>query len=392
MESTASPLGALVAQHLGSADFVRAVLSGAGDGAVWRKAVLRPVEMRGTRQLQVVTYDERRSRTRNVDDPASSIVAEVLAAPFRNAVVELEGATVQARVSKRGTVFQRTVRRAEPREPDLRHDHEKRRLIGEDAAFLEVLGLASGGAVKPSRQAKFRQINEFVRALDTALGTNELTPPVRVVDLGCGSAYLTFAVYHYFTQLRQVPCELLGVDRDPQAVRKSTERAASLGWDGMRFHTADIASLEPTDGDGVDVVMALHACDTASDDALAYAVAAKAGVVLVAPCCHHAIQVQLDAPSDRAEDEALLLRQPILRERFGDVLTDALRCALLRLAGYRADIVEFVDPEHSPKNLLIRATRHGGAPRPEDVADYVALRDKWHVVPSLERHLAPQLG
>jgi SAM-dependent methyltransferase len=205
----------------------------------------------------------------------------------------------------------------------------------------------------------------------------------RIVDLGCGNAYLTFAAYRYFAS-RGEDVEVVGVDvREDQRVRNATLAATLRCADRVRFVAGTIAGAEV---DGADVVLALHACDTATDDALARAVRWGARFVLAAPCCHHDIAAQLRAGAAPAGYQ-LVVRQPILRERFADVLTDALRAALLRLHGYRVDVVEFVDSRHTPRNVLLRARRTGAPPTEEQRAEYARLVGAWGVTPALAKLL-----
>ena len=185
---------------------------------------------------------------------------------------------------------------------------------------------------------------------------------MQVVDLGCGNAYLTFAAHRYLTGVRGLPVHLRGVDvkaqsRDAQH-RRSPRRSASA--DAM-YVRAGRHRRRPSSPRRPDVVLALHACDTATDDALARAVGWDAPLVLAAPCCHHDVAAQLRRTPTPAP-YALLTRHGILRERFADTLTDAMRASMLRLAGYRVDVVEFVDSKHTPRNTLLRAVRTGAAP------------------------------
>ncbi|WP_238359740.1 methyltransferase [Micromonospora fiedleri] len=251
------------------------------------------------------------------------------------------------------------------------HDRAKAYLLDPgDPIFAEIGGSA----------AKRRQVDAFLRALAATL-PGELTGPLRVVDLGCGNAYLTFAAYRYLSQ-RGLDIELVGVDVREDQRRRNTELAERLGWaDRVRFVAGSIADavVEPAP----DLVLALHACDTATDEALARAVRWGARWVLAAPCCHHDVAAQLRAGGAPAP-YGLLTRQGILRERFADVLTDALRAGLLRLYGYRAEVVEFVDSAHTPRNLLIRARRTGAAPTRDQQAEYRQLVEQWRVAPRLE--------
>ena len=245
--------------------------------------------------------------------------------------------------------------------------------------FRSIAG--TDGKVKPSRQDKYRQVEEFVRELDTVLKP-ELVPAgraLRVVDLGCGNAHLSFAAYRYLTKTRGLDVDLVGVDVKRQARERNNALAAELGWAGIRFVEGTIADAPV---DGADVVLALHACDTATDDALARAVAWRAPVVLAAPCCHHDIQAQLRShPTPGAY--GMITRHGILRERLGDILTDAFRAALMRMAGYRVEVVEFVPSQHTPRNTMLRAIRTGAPPDAAVTAQYTELVETWGVRPHL---------
>ena len=253
------------------------------------------------------------------------------------------------------------------------------------------------GRVKPSRQAKYRQVEEFLRALDAAIEdatrTGKLrtpTPedPLRVVDLGCGNAYLTFAAHAWLSE--RLPVRLVGVDVKEQSRRHNTEVAEQLGLaDQLSFVAAGITDV--TLEERPDVVLALHACDTATDDALQRAVAWGADLVLAAPCCHHDISAQLRrAPAPTGH--AALTRDGILRERLADTLTDALRASILRLEGYRVEVVEFVDSKHTPRNTLLRAVRTGAEPQASAREEYDTLTSTWGLHPALAELLDLDAG
>jgi SAM-dependent methyltransferase len=357
---------------------VRAVAAGRrrGQAVSLVRAELRPVTLESGRVLQVVTSDGTRPVTRNVPwgAQADATVDALLAEPFGNWHVETVDATVQLRVTKKGAA---QVHRSAPvaPAPSGAHDRAKAYLLDPGDPLFDVIG---GNA------AKRRQVDAFLRALDATLGDEPLPTPLRVVDLGCGNAYLTFAAYRHLS--RRGPVSLVGVDIRADQRERNTALAAELGWqDDVRFVAGTI--LEVSDVDGADVVLALHACDTATDEALARAVRWQAPYVLAAPCCHHDIAAQLrQAPTP--QPWPLVTRYGILRERFADVLTDALRAALLRLHGYRVDVVEFVDSVHTPRNLLLRARRTGAAPTPEQQAGYRELVTAWGITPKLAELLA----
>ena len=315
-----------------------------------------------------MSYDDRQAFTRNVPEPdAGEIVGELLAQPYGNWHVDTLTETVQLRVTKRGEA--QVHRRARELSLDVvearLHDRVKPRLLDPADPVLRAIGISdAAGRVKPSRTAKLRQIEDMLRTLEPVL--DDLPDrTLRVVDLGCGNAYLTFAAYRFLTERRDSAVELVGVDVKAQARERNTAIADSLGWaDSARFVEGRIGDVQLEERP--DLVLALHACDTATDEALAQVVRWQAPVALVAPCCHHDLQAQLrgaPAPSPYA----LLTRHGILRERFADGLTDALRAAILRMLGYRVDVVEFVESKHTPRNVALRAVRTQAPPTPASV-------------------------
>ena len=377
---------------------VRAVAAGRRRGQAqppWRRVELRPVELAAGRKLQVVRYDQTQAFTANVayGEQAAGTVAELLASPFGNWHVDAVDSTIQLRVTKGGDA---QVHRAAPGLAVARveHDRAKPRLLDPADPVYHLLGLTTAtGAIKPSRQDKLRQVEEFLRALDPMLVSlprpNGSGAPVRVVDLGCGNAYLTFAAYRFLTATRGLPVRLVGVDVKPAARTRNTELAAELGAAAELSFVAGTIATAPVQA--ADIVLALHACDTATDEALARAIRWQAPLVLAAPCCHHDIAAQLrSAATPQPYD--LVTRHGILRERLADVLTDALRAAILRLLGYRVEVIEFIESRHTPRNVLIRATRTGAAATAEQVRDYRAMVQTWGVRPRLAELVADLLA
>jgi len=373
---------------------VRALATGRrkGQHPRWRRVELRYVDLKAGRHLQVTRYDDTQAHVSNHRDPAP-VLDELLAEPFGNWHVDTTTRTLQLRVTKSGEAMVSTQAREESAVPVRGHDRAKARLLAEDDPVLVALGISDQqGRVKPSRRAKYRQVEEFLRelqaAVDDAIGSGRLDPspaaPLQVVDLGCGNAYLTFAAHAWLSRGRGLPVRLVGVDVKEQSRRHNTEVARRLGvGDEVTFVTAGIDEVRLDQAP--DVVLALHACDTATDDALARAVEWHAPLVLAAPCCHKDVSRQLrEHPAP--EPYALLTRDGILRERFADTLTDALRAALLRTRGYRVEVVEFVGSEHTPRNTLIRAVATGSAAgsasgRAEE--EYAELTRTWQVTPKL---------
>jgi SAM-dependent methyltransferase len=384
------------------ASLVRASFSGRQRNMTvpFRRAELRYVDLKSGRRLQVTTYDETQAFTRNVElgTDTELEIDSLVTAGYANWHVETTRETVQLRVSKKGRPFLSRTSRMSALEQSLDHDRAKsRRLDGTDPMF-EALGIAtSDGRIKPTRVAKFRQVQDFLAALDpvvgdllAAVGPEGLSSqrPLRVVDLGCGNAYLTFAALRYLSNVKSLPVHIVGVDLKAQARAHNTAIAERLDLT-RQLQFVDSTIADATVEHAPDLVMALHACDTATDDALARAVTWRAPVILAAPCCHHDIQRQLTA-AEATGPYRLVTRHPILRERFADVLTDALRAAILRMVGYRVDVIEFVDSVHTPRNALIRAVRTGAAPGEATVTAYRSLLAEWGVQPALATLLSDE--
>ncbi|MBC2932751.1 SAM-dependent methyltransferase [Nocardioides sp. zg-1228] len=360
-----------------------------------RRVEVRAVDLKAGRHLQVTSYDDTQAHATNhrVGEAAEAAVDALLAEPFAHWHVDTATATHQLRVTKKGVPLLHTASRSEAVAPSRDHDRPKDRLLPEDHPVLVALGISdSQGRIKPTRQAKYRQVEELVRLLDASLTeaiaqghVRTPTPddPLRVVDLGCGNAYLTFAAHAYLAD--RLPVRMTGVDVKQQSADHNSRVAAELGIEAD-FVVGSIAEARlPRPPD---VVLALHACDTATDDALARAVEWQAPLVLAAPCCHHDIAAQLRATEPPAP-YAMLTRHGILRERFADTLTDALRASLLRREGYRVDVVEFVESAHTPRNTLLRAVRTG-ADGTEAAREYDELLAAWGVRPRLGDLLDPR--
>ncbi|TML66660.1 MAG: SAM-dependent methyltransferase [Actinobacteria bacterium] len=280
---------------------------------------------------------------------------------------------------------EKLLRRPPTAAPDasLTHDRPKRRVLaeGEAVPFLVELGVMTpDGKVRAQRYDKFRQVNRFLELVDTVLPNR----PVRIVDFGSGKSYLTFALYHLLAVQRGLDVEVVGLDLKEEVIERCKALAQTLGYERLRFEVGDIALFE---GERADVVVSLHACDTATDAALARAVEWRAEVILAVPCCQHELFEQV-------RDDALspLLDHGILRERFASLATDAARAQLLRAVGYDAHVVEFVDLEHTAKNLLIRAVRRGDTVTDaEAMSRYRTFKGRLGIDPALERALADVL-
>jgi SAM-dependent methyltransferase len=366
----------------------RAVAAGRRHGQPappWRRAELRPVDLKGGRRLQEVRDDGRSPLTRNHEygAAAAACVDELLALPWGNWHVRTAAQTVQVRVTKKGLAqVHREATDLAPTAGPRAHDRVKARLLDPDDQLFSLLGAGA---------AKRRQVEAFLRLLVAELDVVAGRDPLHVVDLGCGNAYLSFGALRYLTQHHAGAVRLTGVDRKPEAATRNGELAAQLGVDA-RFVAGDIADA---DVPAADIALALHACDTATDEALARAVRWGTPLILAAPCCHHET-AQAVRETGAPGAWAALVRHGILRERMADVLTDGLRAMLLRLCGYRVDVVEFVSSEHTARNVAIRAVATGAGADDATMAAYRELTGAWGLRPRLsvllERELTQRHG
>jgi SAM-dependent methyltransferase len=397
-----------------SDELVKAVGSGRRRAMqpTWRRVDLRRLQLKAGLVLQVTTYDDTQAYTRNVPwdgagpgtETAEQAVDALLAEPFGNWHVQTLATTLQVRVTKSGDAqVHENAAAGPPAAADLppaaaqAHDRVKPHLVDPAEPFLVELGVSDQrGHIRAGKRDKYGQVEAFVRALDAAVSeaitAGLLTQrPIRVIDLGCGNAYLTFAAYRHLAGARGLEVELLGVDRKTQARAHNEAVAQRLGWsDHVRFVDAAIDDPEVGKGERTDIVLALHACDTATDDALARAVKWGSDLVLAAPCCHHDLQKRLRNSGITPPGYSSLTRYGILRERLADVLTDTLRANLLRLSGYRVEVMEFVDSKHTPRNVLLRGVRTDAAPAADLEADYRHLTSSWGVTPRLAELLTPR--
>jgi hypothetical protein len=384
----------LVVETVLGPDFRRAAFGGrafrTGDSPPWVRVVVRPVELRGRKHVQFAYFDARKCFTKNyLGDEVATRTREVLDAGFSGIHLSTGGEELDIRTTKKGKILvgRRKVApaRSEPIQP---HNRVKDVPLPEDKAaqLLEQLGiLTHEGRVRPTMRAKYTQINEFLKHLQAALDDADIRSAGRdleIVDFGCGLSYLTLSAHYYLNDVLGVPARILGVDVNDEVIRKSAERADQLGAAGVSFSCSRIDAVEARP----DIVLALHACDTATDEAIARAVAVEAKVLLCVPCCHHELNKSL-GPEGPAAVLRPLLRHGILQQRTADLVTDAFRALALRIMGYRTDVVEFISPEHTARNLMIRAVRGAPAGEGSFVHEYREMCRFWGLRPYIETAL-----
>jgi SAM-dependent methyltransferase len=375
---------------LDRSSLIRATFSGAQKGASvsWVKVTVRPVDLKGQLHLQVSYFDEKQDVTKNYLEDAPAHIDELLALPFRNIFIESANGNLQVNISKKGRPVVSEPKSETKATPELSHDRQKNKILtAENAApFLKAIGIMTAdGRIKADMQHKFKQINEFLRLVDeTASFSAGGWDSVHVVDFGCGSGHLTFAMYYYLRELLGLDTHVTGVDIKQGLMEQLQTKAEALGWAQIRFQTGYISEYESTVKP--DVVLALHACDTATDDALKKGIEWGSRVIVCAPCCQHELQAQM-ARRDLPQPFAPVLQHGIFFERMGDMLTDSFRASILRIMGYRTDVTEFVPIEHTGRNLMIRSVRTAPVGEARWVNEYQNLKSFWGLTPYLEQLL-----
>ena len=351
---------------------------------------IRPVILKEILHFQVSTSDGRAVTTKNYL-PQELPLNDFIRSGFANILIEGVEQSFSLRITKKdeplisllpgvGTV-------------DLSHDKKKARLLDPADPFLREVGISdSSGQIKPSKSDKYRQVEEFLRlmapTLASAIDAGHIhkptsDKPLTIVDLGCGHAYLTFAAHQYLRSMG-MEVKVIGIDVRTASRDRNNEIATRLGIGAtIEFRAEEISE---TSLNRADVAIALHACDTATDDAIAWAVKADASLMLIAPCCHHDIQSQL---TDSPEPWSMITRYGIMKERLADLLTDSLRMQILKIRGYRVEGIEFVGGEHTPRNLMIRAVKTGATVEPIEITRYEQMIAAWKVKPALARLLNP---
>lgn len=311
---------------------------------------------------------------------------------FRNCVQRTESEEITFLTSKKGktTELRKPLNPAQNQKvPETKHfssQHKKNYLIpeGQPVDFLCALGVMNeGGKVIASKYEKFRQINRFLEFVDDILDTviqqkkaDGDQSPVTIVDFGSGKSYLTFAVHYYMTNVKKLACRIVGLDLKKEVIENCNALAQRLHYQQLEFLHGDIADYN---GVKPDIVVTLHACDTATDYALNYAVSKDTKAILSVPCCQHEINGQLSKNAKSCKEFDVFTKYGIVRERFSALLTDVIRAELLENAGYNVNVMEFIDLEGTAKNLLIRAVRNPSKNKDEKNAEILTLLEKLNV-------------
>lgn len=338
----------------------------------------------GVRYLQIETFTSDNKVThKNI--PERDIPFEVTrmaTGEFSQTNLISASASLQIGISSKGRLLTNKGKGQAPSTAMSSHDKKKNHIIDSEkyAAFLSELGVCDKeGRVFDKKRAKYRQLNRFVELLDDVYDKLPRDGELTVCDLCCGKSYLTFAVYLYLEKVKGRQVEMYGVDLKSDVIDYCRSVAERMGLSGLHFVCGDIANFDC--GRSVDLVVSLHACDIATDIVLAYAIEHRAKLILSTPCCHHEMFHQLGS-----EPLAPIMKHSILKQKFADLLTDSMRTLMLEAKGYRAEAIELIDPDETPKNVMIRAVYTGREDR-RAMDEYDRLADEFGTDPTLRRLL-----
>lgn len=353
----------------------KAVFSQPADKLSDQKVTVRPVRIKGTLSYQVERFRENKAFHQNLDESALlSLVDSQLDGRYRQVLIVGERESTQYVLRQKGG-YKKTGRSAalpRPGAPEA-HNRAKEYILreGENIPALVDLGIFTPDfRIVRSKYDKYKQINRFVELVDQELSRYE-GREIRILDFGCGKSYLTFILYYYFAVKRGIRARIIGYDLKADVVEHCNQIAQKYGYEGLRFQVADVTrdalSQEP-----IDMVVTLHACDTATDYALDYAIRRKVKHIFSVPCCQH----EVNSSIHKGGQLDLLLSNGIMKERLCALLTDSIRAAVLEAKGYELDMIEFIDFAHSPKNIMLRAS-YTGRCRPGGLAQALALKEQY---------------
>ena len=362
------------------------VISGARGGGDFIKIKVRPVMIRDSLYFQVSRYTDKQVFHENMtaEDALETLSGWILH-DFRQAQIRMQDEMVTVLVSKKGKATIKSKKAACIETQNLEHNRKKQYIIEEGMAvpFMIDLGvMTESGKIIRTRYDKYRQINRFLEFIEDILPELPTDRTVHIIDFGCGKSYLTFAMYYYLKVLKHYDIRITGLDLKQKVIEDCQALADQYGYDGLQFLCGDIVDYNGTDE--VDMVVTLHACDTATDYALYKAVKWHASVILSVPCCQHELNRKM-----QCETLSGAFQYGLIKERTAALMTDAMRGQLLEMKGYKTQLLEFIDMEHTPKNILIRGVKSKGllpkAARKQQMENYQKCRDFFGAELTLEK-------
>ena len=336
-------------------DFISATLSNPRNKDAIQKVKVRPILKKDTLLFQLESFQNNQAFHENMEvEKACEKLLEHME-NMKQMQLDTQGCSYSVLISKKGKItIKSKLKKGDRKKINMSHDRKKKYVLEEGipVPFLQDLGvMTQEGKIVHAKFDKFRQINRFLEFIEDILPELDKDRELTILDFGCGKSYLTFAMYYYLHELKAYDIRIIGLDLKKDVIRHCNELSEKYGYEKLKFLEGDIADY--TGVNKVDMVVTLHACDTATDYALAKAVGWDAKVILSVPCCQHELNRQI-------KNEVLepILKYGLLKERMAALITDGLRAEYLEREGYTAQILEFIDMEHTPKNILIRAVKN----------------------------------
>lgn len=375
----------IVKELLVKNELIEIIISGKEDKTTeYNKIVIKPFLKDEVIYFQFAYIYDKKTTHENIEtvETINKLVEDFV--NFKQMAIFATSNDYQVLKNKKGIKVIRN--KASKKQGELLHNRKKNYIIPEDepCKFLEILGVMNEkGKVFKDKYDKFRQINkylEFIRDIKDELNKKK---KIRIVDFGSGKAYLTFALYYYINEVLGVEAEITGIDLKKDVVEFCNDTAKKLEYKNLKFLWGDIKTF--TEFEGIDMIVTLHACDIATDMAIAHGIKWKSRIIMVVPCCQHEVFTQI-----KNESMSPLLKHGILKERISSLVTDAARGNLLEVVGYNVQFVEFIDMEHTPKNIMIRAI-YNGQKNEKALEEYLRYKEFWNIEPYLEKSIKEYL-
>ncbi|MEG0151799.1 MAG: SAM-dependent methyltransferase [Cellulosilyticaceae bacterium] len=351
----------------------------------FEKISAKPIEIKEIEYIQFAMLKENKESHVNILPKDATTFIQESCMGFKQLQIFTASSDYQCLINKKGVANIKKKSASKSRPVSLAHNRKKQYILDNEKSkgFLTHLGLMDlSGQIKPSKYDKYKQINKYLETIEAVM-PHLTESPIRIVDFGCGKSYLTFAMYHYFRDILNKDIEIIGLDLKKDVITFCNKLADELGYTHLKFQVGDIGKY--TTNQRIDAVVSLHACNTATDAALSKAVGWEAKVILAVPCCHHECYTQI-----QNDMLAPILKHGILKERIAALLTDGLRAQMLEACGYKVNVMEFIDMEHTPKNILIKAIHSEEEIDPNAYTTYKSISKELSLDLSLDKFIKLQ--
>lgn len=342
-----------------------------------KKILIKPIIIKKRAHWNIVYRHNTKDITKNIDtDKAVQFIDEKIDEGFRTINVFAKDKTILYENIHDKKIIVKVTPTISGASISRTHDKVKQRIISPDRPYLKALRISNQqGEIYKATQDKYRQLNHFITLMEPVLPTIESQEVIRIADMGSGKGYLTFALYDYLSQKMKAKVDMTGIELRPDLVDQCNDVARSCQYDGLSFQRQSIQAYMPAELDGL---IALHACDTATDDAIAVGIRASAKFIIVAPCCHKQIRQELEK-SKRDQTLSSIIRHGVFLERHAEILTDAIRILVMEYFGYKVKAMEFISDSHTPKNVMLRATKTKHTDQAQKLAEIKSLMDTYHI-------------